>query len=389
MRNRSVLIGVALLAAVVTPRSSVVAQGAPVCGPSGVCGQIKSDNTAYGTTAAEFLLLPPTARGAALGGSFAALTTDISSVYYNPAGLAQIDRPGVMASTMNYIADTKYAFAAVAFPFGGGSRAIGISVSNFGFSNQPVYTVEDPSGTSGDVYSVSETAVGLTYSQQFSDRFSAGFTGKFINDQLGRVSGSAFAVDFGTSFHAMIGGRPVRASFVIQNLGTNISHNGGGLDAQVIRQAPSGEQTVPQEPASASLKTKDWALPVMFRVGMSYDLFETTMGRFSVLGEFTQPNNSNPGFNFGGEYAVGLGSSGFSVAGRVGMTYWPDENVTADSSSATGAGFNSALKQNLIRFSAGGGVHYGRGGFGLGVDYAYRNMGLLGGVNMISVGLNW
>ncbi len=387
MRNRSLLYGAMLLAAVCTPLSQVVAQNQPTCGQTGACPQIKSDNTAYGTTAAEFLLLAPTARGAALGGSFAALTTDLSAVYYNPAGLSQMDRPSVMASTMNYVASTRYAFAAVGFPFSGGARAVGISVANFGFSDQPVYTVQDPNGTSGQVYSVSETAIALTLSQQFSDRFSAGISGKFISDQLGDVSGSAFAVDFGTSFHAMVNGRPLRASFVIQNLGTTISHNGIPLDVQVLR---TSADTVPQEPASASLKTKDWPLPIMFRVGVAYDLFQTSAGRFSLMGEFTQPNNSNPGFNFGGEYAVGLGSSGFSLAGRVGMTYWPDENVTADSSAATGAGFASGLKNQTIRWSAGGGLHYGRSGaFGLGVDYAYRSMGLLGGVNMFTIGLNW
>jgi len=69
MHNRSLFLTAALLAAT-----------------SGVAGaqvvrQIPSDNTAYGTTAAEFLLLAPTARGMALGNSFSALVTDISSLY--------------------------------------------------------------------------------------------------------------------------------------------------------------------------------------------------------------------------------------------------------------------------------------------------------------------
>jgi hypothetical protein len=357
-------------------------------GTLGPCGAIPSNNTAYGTTAAEFLLLAPSARGTALGGSFAALATDVSAVYYNPAGLAQMDKAGLMASSMNYIADTKYAWAAVGFPFSGGSRAIGVSVSNFGFSDQPVYTVEDPNGASGAVYSVSETAVGLTYSQQFSDRFSAGFTAKYINDQLGRVTGNAFAVDFGTNFHALIGGRPIRASFVVQNLGTTLSHGGQVLDVLVQRPPPQGEQTVPQEGATATLKSKDWSLPVMFRVGLAYDLFSASAGRLTVLGEFTQPNNSNPGFNVGGEYHLGLGA-GFAVAGRASVTYWPDNNIAAPDSGT--AGFTSSVGgTSQYRMSYGGGIYYRPArGFGLGVDYAYRNMGLLGNVNMITVGFNW
>jgi hypothetical protein len=388
MRNRFVLIGVALLAgSLLSAATALAQQETPTCGGSQSCGQIKSDNTAYGTTAAEFLLLPATARGSALGGSYAALVTDVSAVYFNPAGLSQMERGGLMASTMNYVADTRYSFAAIGFPFGGGSKAIGVSLANFGFSNQPVYTVEDPTGTSGEVYSVSETSVGLTYSQQFSDRFAAGVTGKFIDDVLGRVSGTAFAVDFGTSFHATIGGRPIRASFVIQNLGTTLTHSGDALDALVLRSPPSGVDSVPQEPARATLQTKAWSLPITFRVAMAYDLVRASSGRFSLMGEFTQPNNTQPGFNLGGEYALTLGTSGFAVAARAGMTYWPDESMTADS---TVAGFATGLTNQTIRWSAGGGLHYGRGaGFGFGVDYAYRSMGLLGGVNMLTVGVDF
>ena len=59
----------------------------------------ETDNTSYGGTSAEFLLLGAGARGVALGGAFAALTSDVSALYYNPAGLAQMTRPGIMVST--------------------------------------------------------------------------------------------------------------------------------------------------------------------------------------------------------------------------------------------------------------------------------------------------
>ncbi len=396
MVNRLVLAGVAVAAASLVAASGALAQGGsgPVCGgTSGSCNAIPANNTAYGTTADEFLLLAPSARGEALGGAFAALATDVSAVYYNPAGLAQMDRAGFMASTMSYVASTRYDWAAAAFPFSGGARAIGVAVANFGFNNQPVYTVEDPNGTSGEVYSVSQTAVGLTYSQQFSDRFSAGITAKLINDQLGQTSGNAFAVDFGTSFHASIGGRPIRASFVIQNLGTTITQTGQALSIVFNRPPPTGQQDVPQEPATAALTAKGWGLPVMFRVGLAYDVFETSASRLSVLGEFTQPNNNQPTFNLGGEYNLNLGSSGFAVAGRASVTYWPDNGLAVPDSGAQGyAGFTSSVGgTSKYRGAYGGGIYYrpGTSGFGVGVDYAYRSMGLLGGVSMLTVAFNW
>src|SRR5206468_189088 len=73
------------------------------------------DNTAYGGASGEFLLLGAGARGVALGGAFAALTTDATATYYNPAGLAQIPSRSVMISSYKYVAGTSYAWAGVAF----------------------------------------------------------------------------------------------------------------------------------------------------------------------------------------------------------------------------------------------------------------------------------
>ncbi len=384
MRRGSLQIGAAVLVAILAVSTVGRAQTNPTI------TSVPSNNVAFGTTAAEFLLIPATARGAALGGAYAALANDLGSMYYNPAGLALMERPGAMASNMKYIAGTNYTFGAFGVPFGGGSRAFGLSVTTFGFSNQPVYTVEDPQGLAGQVYSVSETAIAGTYAQQFSDRFSAGITAKVVSDHLGDVSGSAFAVDFGTSFHSTLAGRAVRAAFVISNLGTNMSHSGQPLVVTYTRQPPAGQDQIPQEPAKAQLTTKAWSLPVMFRIALAYDAFTTSLSRLTLLGEFNQPNNSQPGFSFAGEYNMALGQSGFSVAGRLGGTFAGDDNMTApDPTSTDYAGFTSSLKGRQYRLSAGGGLRYAKGGFGIGFDYAYKNYGLLGGVNMLGVALNW
>jgi hypothetical protein len=291
---------------------------------------------------------------------------------------------------MSYVADTRFNWVGFAVPFSGGSRGFGVSIANFGFGEQPVYTVDDPEGTSGEVYSVNETVVGLTYAQQFSDRFSAGITAKLIDDVLGKTSGRAFAVDFGTNFHAMVGGRPLRAGFTIQHLGTTLQHTGIALDVGVLRTPPQGVDPSAQEPQPSRYQTKSWSLPVMFRVGLSYDLLSTSLNRFTVLGEFSQPNNTDPGYNFAGEYQVKLGQSGFALAGRLGYTSQPDNNLAAPGASdAAYAGFTTA-GNGSPGLTAGGGISFQRGrGFGLGFDYAYRNMGLLGNVNMITVGLSW
>ena len=346
------------------------------------------DNTGYGTTTAEFLLLGAGARGAALGNGYAALTNDVTALYYNPGGLALISRPQAMVSTYNYVADTKYTWLGLALPLSGGSRAIGVQMGNFGFSNQPVYTLDNPDGD-GTTYSVSETFVGATLSQNFSDRFSAGLSLKFVTDQLGETSASGVALDFGTNFHAMIGDRPIRAAFVIQNLGSNLEASGAALQTLVNREPPLGTVQIPQDGQPARLRASPWTLPVLFRVGLAYDLYAQGSNRLSLLGEFNQPVNTKPGGGMGLEYALtNLGNSGFSLAARGSYTLIPDNNIDP----GAGAGFQTS--QSTSTFSAeglalGGGLSYTRGTFSLGFDYAYRNMGPLGNTNFLSFSLGW
>ena len=356
---------------------------------SPVSAQGNVDNTAFGSTSAEFLLFGAGARGAALGGSFAAIADDITALYWNPGGLALIDRPGISASTYDYVANTRYSWVGLAVPFGEGARALGVHGATYGFSDQPVYTVENPEGD-GSTYSVSQTYVGLTYSQNFSDRFSAGLTAKVITDELGRASATGFAVDFGTSFHAMIGSRPIRASFVLQNLGSTLQHQGSGLDVQVLREPPLGQETLPQEAQPANLRTKDFGLPVIFRIGLAFDFINSSSSRVTLMSEFNQPNNTNATANGGLEWALpNIGNSGFSVAARGSYTYQPDNDLDPD---ADLAGFNTGLssQENRDGLAFGGGIGWhARTGFGITVDYAYRDLGVLGGTNFISATLNW
>lgn len=365
---------IALLAALAAPTTAQIVDN--------------SDNTAFGTSSAEFLLLGAGARGTALGGAYAALATDVTALYYNPAGVAQIGRPGAMVSSYSYLADTRYSWFGAAFPMAGGARAVGIAIGSFGFSEQAVTTVENPDGD-GRVYRVNESFISGTYAQNFSDRFSAGLTVKYIQDQLGSAKAGTFAVDFGTNFHAMVGTRPLRAAFVISNLGGTLAHNGSDLDVTVFRLPPLGTVNVPQEPAPGSLKTKDFGLPVMFRVSVALDLLAQSNNRVTVLSEFSQPNNTKPGAGMGLEWAAtNLGNSGFSLAARGSYTIQPDNDLEY----GAGAGFSTQETTGAFTsdgVALGGGIGYGRGNFRMGFDYAFRDFGPVGGANFFSFSISW
>ncbi|HEU4681468.1 MAG TPA: PorV/PorQ family protein [Gemmatimonadales bacterium] len=359
--------------------------------PTGLAGQETDnnpDNTPYGTTSAEFLLLGAGARGTALGGAFAAIATDVSSLYYNPGAAALLPRPGASFSTYDYVADTRYSWGGIAFPFSGGSRTFGLQLGTFGFDNQPVYTVAQPEGT-GAVYSVSQTFAGATFAQNFSDRFSAGVTAKFVFDQLGEVSGNAFAVDFGTSFHTTLKDHPIRLAFTVSNLGTDLKYSGDALRVDVERDPadPTAGSPPPELPQPADLKTKGFALPTIFRVALAYDLIAGESNRLTLISDFNQANNSRAAFAGGGEWAMNrLGGSNFGVALRGSYSYQPANNIEfTDPTQTTALGD----EENLHGLALGGGLMYGSGNFSLGLDYAYKYLGVLGPTNFFTLSVGW
>lgn len=339
------------------------------------------DNTRYGGTAAQFLTLPGDARGAALGGAYAALVSDVASMFWNPAGLALIQGREAMFSYTSYVADTRHIWAGMATPLRDGDWALGVSVTNFGFNDQPVYTEEMPDGT-GETYDVSSTAIGVTLAFNFSDRFSAGITPKLVTENLAGLTGATFALDFGTNYHTELAGRPIRASFAVLNLGPSFSVSGPSLNVGI--EPGEDSQNVDNQPAR--LRTTAFEPPIQFRVGVAYDLVAAADQRLTLLSDFWQPNDSDPGASFAAEFSRTFGP--VTAALRGSYAYLAD-NAAADVGDFV---FDSQAENDaaLDGLAFGGGLNWQIAeGRQLSVDYAYRHLGVLSGVNMFSIRLTW
>lgn len=347
-----------------------------------VWGQARSaleqeDNIPYGTTSGEFLLLPVGARATALGSAFTALSSDISALYWNPAGLSLMQGRELMLSHIDYIADTRYTWFGVATPWGA-ERAVGASIGVFGFDDQPEYTVDQPEGT-GRTYSVTMSVVALTVSQQFNERFSFGVTGKLINEDLAGVTASTLAADVGTNYHTTLGDRPIRGAFVITNLGGTLRHRGTKLQGELATQDPN----LPPGVRQMELQTKDWGLPATFKVGVAYDIISNGSNRLTTAGEFWQPRSNDVSGAAGAEWALTrIGGSGFDFALRGGLNYEPDNGLDIQ-----GSQFNG-MQSDGLSLGFGIGYHLGERTATL-LDYAYRSKGLLGDQHLFSFSLRW
>ena len=82
--------------------------------------------TKVGTTAANILQVGAGARAVSMGSAFVAVADDITSMYWNPAGIARLSRAEAVFSHTRWIADISYQYAGVAVP-----------LSNFGTTRRP------------------------------------------------------------------------------------------------------------------------------------------------------------------------------------------------------------------------------------------------------------
>ena len=352
--------------------------------------QIEKKNTGAGTTAAEFLLLGAGARGMALGPAFAAITRDVEGLYYNPAALPLLEGLEATFTVMPYFAETNYMWAGVAMPIAGGEYGIGLSVANFGFSGAPVFTESDQENSSQTTYSVSQTVAGLSFAHAFIDRFTGGVTLKIINDRLAGASATGVAFDIGTNYHAELGGRPISMAFVIQNLSVGgLRHSGTGLDLTAFPESPDPSFPVQGlDPASARFQAQSSAIPVVFRVGVAYDLLSSTSNRLTLGGEFNEYYNNSPAFGFSSEWAWTPADMPLAAALRGSYAYQPDNSLSGEEEDEF-VGATSVDNEGIDGLALGGGLRYNIASYQVRLDYAWRHFGVLGTRNAFSVSIGW
>jgi len=222
------------------------------------------DITRVGTTAAAFLKIPVGARSIALSGAYTGLADDATSLYWNPGGIARIDRITVAVNHANLYAGIQHDFVGLVFPVG--QNVFGLSFVMLNSGDMDVTTVDAPEGT-GETYDVSNMAVGFTYSRQLTDRFSVGFTGKIINEKIWRNSATNFALDVGTIFETGLLGTKIGMS--IANFGPNVRMEGPDM---LVNRRPDPNNPDNGYNPEVLLKAKEWAMPLTYRMGLVVDL---------------------------------------------------------------------------------------------------------------------
>ena len=313
--------------------------------------------TKTGTTVAQFLKIGVGARSVAMGGAVTAVANDVSSMYWNPAGLATMATGEAIFNHINWIADTQMDVAAVALQIEG-FGTLGGSFTSMNVGEMDVTTIEEPEGT-GERFTAGGTAMGLSYGRSLTDRFSIGFSVKYIRDYIYNMNASTVALDFGTIYVApVLNGLRIGASMT--NFGSKMRLE--GRDPLFLAHAGSGGQNL----VNAQYELDSYELPLLFRVGLATDAVRDENSRLTLAVDAIHPNDNTEYLNSGIEYTWG---NILSLRG----------------------GWNSLFQRGTEQgLTLGGGVEYEvPGSVALHFDYAYQDFGRLKEAHFFSVGVKF
>ena len=166
------------------------------------------------TTSYGFLKLTGNARSAALGDAYSAVGNDLSALFYNPAGITQIERYAVSASYLKWIVGSQMGtFAA------GVKTNLATLAVNFAYFKSDEFeetTSAQPGGT-GRMVTVGDMAAGISVAKQVTDKLSVGGNLRWVQEDLDLQSYSSIDIDFGTLFYT--GYRSTRLGMALRNLG--------------------------------------------------------------------------------------------------------------------------------------------------------------------------
>ncbi len=234
-----------------------------------------------GTAMATFLKIGVGARAEAMGGSFVAVGNDATSLYWNPAGIAQFSKDELVLSHTNWPVGIRHQFVGAVHHLG--VNHVGAYLIALHTDEMEETTEFQPYGT-GRYFGFGDIAVGLVYSRNMTDRFSFGIGGKFIRETLAEVHASGFLLDLGTYYWT--GWRTSRFAVSLSNFGGNLRPEGRieKRDGKVVD------------------RFQDFPPPTVFRIGFATEALDLEDHRLTASIQLNHPNDHAENVALGLEY---------------------------------------------------------------------------------------
>ena len=318
---------------------------------------LNAQTTKTGTTATQVLKFNVGPRAIGMGGAFTAISDDITALYWNPSGTANILTNEAFFNHTALYADIRHDFAAFATNLSG-LGTVGVFASVLSMDEMAVRTIENPEGT-GEFFDYNTLVLGLNFSRFLTENFAIGFNVKYISENLWHMNATGLAVDIGTLYKIQILNE-LRIAASISNFGTKMQLS--GRDATVIFPSGSGSSNF----INSNIELDKFDLPLLFRFGISTDVVKEESSRLTVAVDAIHPNDHTEYLNTGLEYAW---NEIFHVR----------------------AGYNSLFEKDSEKgLTVGFGLYYRIIDLvKVKLDYAYQDFGRLKDVHYFAVGVNF
>ena len=297
-----------------------------------------------GTSSATFLRIGIGARAEGMGETFVAVANDPSAIYWNPAGLASMQRRELAVSHVDWPAAIHFDHLTMVIP----SRRLGGSLAlQFGVLATDIQETTDlqPFGT-GRTFSYSDVVAGAAFARRWTDKLLVGVGAKYLREDLGTDLGGpslhAFLFDMGSIYYLGLGS--VRIATSLSNFGSEIR--------------PSGAYV---SPYSGEVRSYDgYDPPLVFRYGVAFEPIENSTERLTTSLEMNQPADNQQLLKAGAE--------------------WSYHRMFA-----LRTGYN--FRADALKFSVGAGFTGEFGQMRGTLDYSFTDGGPLGSVHRLSLGV--
>lgn len=184
-----------------------------------------------GTSAGQFLRVGVGARGPAMGGAFSPIANDVTALYWNPAGLAQLERKEVGISYNSYFEDTAAQFLGYAHPTAE-KGTFGFGLNMFG-----VQDIEKRSAAGGDAdtpdlgeFDTRDMALSIGWANKRDmgrGKINYGAALKYISSDLETEKAATAALDLGMIYHLREDGG-MSLSMALLNAGGELKYDEEG-----------------------------------------------------------------------------------------------------------------------------------------------------------------
>ncbi|MCD6180906.1 MAG: PorV/PorQ family protein [Candidatus Cloacimonetes bacterium] len=255
-----------------------------------------------GTAGLQFLKIGVDARATGMAEAYTAVTDDISSVYWNPAGLAlKSDKDQFFVSHTNWVADIYYDYAAASKVTNYGTFALSLGML---YMDDMDVTTEEQFGPNGETFTNYDLSAGLTYASMFTDKFSFGATVKYLRQNLDKYNVNGMSVDVGSLYNT--GWKNLTIGMALRNFGPDLRYEldndgDGSSDEDPFDLLDNdGDGLIDEDREEVEFK-----IPMNFSLGVAVDLMNRGNQRLIASGQIDNCVDREETYNVGFEYKIG------------------------------------------------------------------------------------